>query len=77
MSSIKIRERERAQELQDAYDACCAAIEVSSMAICMGANVEYNRQNNARNEARIRAIRKEADKLGVTLLLYKERYMRG
>jgi hypothetical protein len=43
----------------------------------MGINVEYNRENNAKNSARIRAIRKEAEELGVTLLSYKERYMRG
>lgn len=64
--------RERAQELQEDYDLCCAAIEGSSMAICMGINVEYNRENNAKNSARIRAIRKEAEELGVTLLSYKK-----
>ena len=66
---------DRAQELQDEYDACCAAIESSCLAICMGLNAEDHRMNNIRNSARIRSIREEAEKLGVTLLSYKERYM--
>lgn len=59
---------DKAKELNDRYNICCDAIDICCSAICMGVNVERNRQRNGEMYAEIEEIRAEAEQLGIELV---------
>ena len=58
---------DKRKELNDRYNACCDAIDICCYAICMGVNVEQNRETAGKMEKEIRTIRAEAEQLGIQL----------
>ena len=59
---------DRSIELNKRYNACCDAIDICCDAICMGVNVEQNRETVGKMRKEIRTIRSEAEQLGITLV---------